>query len=78
MGIRPALLIVDAHQRMGDEDVKRLVSALPDTPLLLTVSALRVEVFESLRDRCAAYLTRPVSIGRIARVAADILESRDA
>lgn len=72
-GIRPALLLVDAGQRMSPEDVERLLTAFPDTPLVLSVSALRRKAFEPLRQRCAAYLVRPVSIGRIARAVAQAL-----
>jgi len=46
---------------------------LPDTPLVLIASALRRSAFDPLRKRCAAYLVRPVSIGRIAHTVAQLL-----
>jgi DNA-binding NarL/FixJ family response regulator len=72
-GSDPALTVVDAGQRMPPEDVERLMTALPDTPLVLSVSALRRAAFDPLRTRCAAYLVRPVSIGRIAQAVAQVL-----
>lgn len=72
-GIRPALLIVDAGQHIAPEDVERLMRAFPDTPLVLCVSALRRAAFDPLQSRCAAYLVRPVSIGKIAQAAAQTL-----
>nr|HID14661.1 hypothetical protein [Anaerolineae bacterium] len=72
-GVHPVLLVVDAGPQMPREDVERLMAALPDTPLVLSVSALRRAAFDPLRERCAAYLIRPVSIGRIARAVAQVL-----
>ena len=72
-GTQPVLLIVDAGQEMTREDVKRLIAALPDTPLVLSMSALRRAAFDHLRKRCAAYLVRPVSIGKIAQTVAQLL-----
>jgi len=76
-GIHPVLLIVDAGQQIPPEDVERLVLALPETPLVLTVSALRRAAFEPLQSRCAAYLVRPVSIGQIAQAAAATLSGAE-
>jgi DNA-binding NarL/FixJ family response regulator len=75
-GIHPALLVVDAGQQMTREDVERLAAALPDTPLVLSVSALRRTAFDPLREHCAAYLVRPVSIGRIAQAVAQVIAPR--
>jgi DNA-binding NtrC family response regulator len=74
-GSDPVLTVVDAGQQMSPEEVERLMTALPDTPLVLSVSALRRAAFDPLRDRCAAYLIRPVSIGRIAQAAAQVLSA---
>ena len=76
VGIDPALLIVDAGQQVTCAEVERLMDVLPDAPLVLSVSALRRTEFDPLRSRCAAYLVRPVSIGRIAQAAAQILQGR--
>ena len=73
IGIHPALLVVDASPEMSREDVERLMAALLDTPLVLCVSALRRAAFDPLRECCAAYLIRPVSIGRIAQVVAQLV-----
>lgn len=73
VGIDPALLVVDAGRAIGRQDVKRLVAAQPQTPLVLTVSAFRRADFAALRERCAAYLVRPVTIGRIAQAAVRLL-----
>jgi len=75
-GIDPALVIVDAGQQVTREEVERLMDAVPDTPLVLSVSALRRTEFDPLRSRCAAYLVRPVSIGRIAQAAAYVLQQQ--
>jgi DNA-binding NtrC family response regulator len=75
-GIDPALVIVDAGQQVTRAEVERLMDALPDMPLVLSVSALRRTEFDPLQSRCAAYLVRPVSIGRIVQAAAHILQSR--
>jgi DNA-binding NarL/FixJ family response regulator len=75
-GIDPALVIVDAGQQVTREEVERLMNAVPDAPLVLSVSALRRTEFDPLRSRCAAYLVRPVSIGRIAQAAAYVLQQQ--
>jgi hypothetical protein len=72
-GIEPALLVVDAGQQISREGLERLREAKRDAPLVAIVSRLRRDAFDSLRDCCAAYLLRPVSIGRIARVVAQVL-----
>jgi hypothetical protein len=72
-GIDPAVVIVDAGRRTSPKDVERLMATLPDVPLVLCVSALRRAAFDPLRSCCAAYLVRPVSIGRIARAARQVL-----
>jgi len=75
-GIDPALVIVDAGQQVTREEVERLMDAVPDAPLVLSVSALRRTEFDPLRSRCAAYLVRPVSVGQIAQAAAQMLQGR--
>lgn len=76
-GVDPALLIVDTGKRINREDVKRFLEAKRGTPLVLVVSVLRQAAFEALRDRCAAYLVRPVSIGRVAQAAVRVLNTKD-
>jgi DNA-binding NtrC family response regulator len=76
-GVQPVLLVVDAGQQMSPEDVARLMVGLPDTPLVLVASALRRAAFDPLRERCAAYLVRPLSIGAITQAAARILRDTD-
>ena len=76
VGIDPALVIVDAGQQVTREEVERLMDAVPDAPLVLSVSALRRTEFDPLRSRCAAYLVRPVSIGRIVQATAHLLQFR--
>ena len=66
-GVDPGVVVVDAAQRMGAEDVERLLAAKREVPLVLVVSRLRRDAFDGLRERCAAYLLRPVRIGEIAR-----------
>lgn len=73
-GVDPALLVVDAGQEMSRSDVKRLMEAHLGAPLVLTVSALRQKSFDALKDRCAAYLVRPISIGRIAKEASSLVD----
>ncbi len=75
-GVNPSLVIVDAGRKVTPEGVERLLDGLPGVPLLLIASALRRQAFEPLRKRCAAYLVRPVSIGRVARIAARVLVLR--
>ena len=72
-GVQPALLVVDAGPEMAVKDVERLLEGAPGVPLVLCVSALRRSEFDPLRERCAAYLTRPVSVGAIAQAAAQVL-----
>ena len=76
VGVQPALLIVDAGPEMAARDVEQLMEGVPGAPLVLCASTLRRLEFEPLRERCAAYLTRPVSIGEIAQAAARVLQSR--
>jgi len=75
-GIDPALVIVDAGQQVTREEVEQLMDAVPDAPLVLSVSALCRTEFDPLRSRCAAYLVRPVSVGHIAQAAAQMLQRR--
>ena len=76
VGLEPALLIVDAGQQLARAEVEQLMDALPDVPVVLIVSALARAAWEPLRSRCAAFLVRPVSIGRIAGAAAQALQGR--
>lgn len=73
-GVQPALLVVDAGPEMKAQDVERLMEKVPGVPLVLCVSALRRSEFDPLRERCAAYLTRPVSIGAITQAAVRALQ----
>lgn len=73
-GIKPVLLVVDAGQQIGREGLARLLEAEPGVPLVAIVSRLCRDAFDTLRDRCAAYVLRPVSIGRVARTVAQVLE----
>jgi hypothetical protein len=73
--IDPALMVVvDTGQRIDREDVERLMEAKTDVPLVAIASRFRREAFDTLRDRCANLLLRPVSIGKVARVVAQLLE----
>jgi hypothetical protein len=72
--IDPALVVVDTGQRIDREDVERLMEAKTDVPLVAIASRFRREAFDTLRDRCANLLLRPVSIGKVARVVAQLLE----
>lgn len=73
-GIDPVLLVVDAGQEIACEGVERLMEGSTGVPVAVIVSRLRRRTFDSLRDGCAAYLVRPVSIGRVARVVAHFLD----
>lgn len=73
-GVDPAVLVVDTGHQLSPQDVERLVEARRGTPLVLVVSRLRREGFQGLRDRAAATLVRPVSIGRVARTVIQVLE----
>ena len=73
VGVRPVLLVVDAGAEIPRADVERLLTALPGTPLVLVVSALRRPEFDPLRKRCVAWLVRPVSVIQIAQAAAQAL-----
>lgn len=77
-GACPLLLIVDAGAKMPAENVEDLLRRLPGVPLVLCVSALHRAAFDPLRSRCAAYLTRPASIGQIAQAAARALQDAKA
>ncbi|MGD9002209.1 MAG: hypothetical protein PVF04_06045 [Anaerolineae bacterium] len=72
--IDPALVVLDTGQRIDREDVERLMEAKTDVPLVAIASRFRREAFDTLRDRCANLLLRPVSIGKVARVVAQLLE----
>ncbi len=73
-GVDPVLLVVDAGQEIAREDVDRLLEVWLSGPVILVVSALLRPAFAPLRDRCAAFLTRPVSIGQIAEAAVHQLD----
>lgn len=72
-GVDPAIIVVDAGQRMAPGDVERLLEAKRSVPLVLVVSRLRQDAFRRLRGRCAAYLVRPVRIGAIAEATLSVL-----
>ncbi len=72
--VDPVVMVVDAGRRVEQEDVWRLLEAKREVPLVLVVSRLRREAFDGLRERCAAYLVRPVRIGAIAESVARVLE----
>jgi hypothetical protein len=72
-GINPAVVIVDAAQKIPPQDVEQIETTLPGAPLVLCVSALRRATFDPLHTRCAAYLVRPVSIGKIVQATRHVL-----
>jgi DNA-binding NtrC family response regulator len=72
--VDPVGMVVDAGRRVEPEDVRRLLEAKREVPLVLVVSRLRREAFDGLRERCAAYLERPVRIGTIVESVACVLE----
>ena len=71
----PVLMIVDTGADRAPRKAAALIEALPDTPVILVVSALRRAAVASLVERCAVCLTRPVSIGRIVDSAAAVLQA---
>jgi len=73
-GIDPVLVVVDLGQQIEREGVERLMEAKADALFVAIASRFRRETFDSLRDRCAAWLLRPVSVGRVAGVVAKLLE----
>jgi DNA-binding NarL/FixJ family response regulator len=72
-GVDPALMVVDTGQQLSAEDVERVMEAKREAPVVLVVSRLRREAFETLRGRATVILVRPVSIGRIARTVGEVL-----
>jgi hypothetical protein len=73
--LKPVLMIVDTGPRTRPEEIDALIEALPKTPVILVVSALRRAALAPLIERCAAYLTRPVRIGEIGDSAAAVLRA---
>jgi hypothetical protein len=73
-GIDPRAMVVDAGWGVGPDDVERLLEAKREVPLVLIASGLRRDMFDPLRNCCAAYLVRPVRIGTIARTVVEVLE----
>lgn len=72
-GLDPVLITVDTGEQMNHQDVERLIAARPDVLMTLIVSALRRATFDTLREHCAAYLVRPVSIGEIVQEAGRLI-----
>jgi hypothetical protein len=75
-GIDPALLVVDTGEQISCESLEQLLEARIGARFVVIGSRLHRHTFDSLRDRCDAYLLRPVTIGTIARVVVQILEGR--
>ncbi len=75
VGIDPVLLIVDVGQELTRQEIDRLLEVELRAPVILIVGAFLRSTFAPLHDRCAAFMTRPVSIGEIARNALRQLES---
>jgi hypothetical protein len=73
-GIHPILIVVDAGQAIGPADVERLLGAIVDVRLVIVASRFPHRDLEGLRNRCAAYLIRPVTIGRVAQIVCRVLE----
>lgn len=76
-GVDPSVVVVDAGQSMSAEDVETLLEANRDVPLVLVASGLRQKATDHVRDRCAAYLVRPVRIGTIAETVVDLVGVQD-
>ena len=74
--VDPAVMVVDAARGTRPEDVERLLAAKRKVPLVLIVSGLRRGAFDGLRERSAAYLVRPVSIGSVAGAIVETLEGQ--
>lgn len=69
VGLKPLLLIVDVGQEIARRDVERLLDVPLNAPVILIVGVFLRSTFTPLRDRCAVFMTRPVSIGDIAQQA---------
>lgn len=82
LSIAPAqlvLVIVDTGQAQGEigpAEIERLLSRLPGIPVILITSAFQQATLAQLGTHLAAYLTRPVSIGKVAETAKGILEEK--
>ncbi len=74
--VDPVLMVVDAGQGIGPDDVGRLLEAKRAVGSVLIVSRLRRDAFDDLRERCAAYLVRPVRIETIARTVVSVLKEQ--
>jgi hypothetical protein len=72
--VDPEVIVVEAGRGMGPDDVERLLEAIRAVPLVLIASGLRRGAFEGLRERCAASLVRPVSIGAVAQTVVGVLK----
>jgi hypothetical protein len=73
--LEPALLVVDTGEQIGCESAERLLDAKRETPAVAIVGRVRRHWFDGLRDRCDAYLLRPVTMGAIAETVAKMLDA---
>lgn len=76
-GIDPVLMVFDVDQQVPRSEIERAIAALPHTPLVLIVSALRRTALASLKEDCAAYLVRPIRIGEVAQKAIQTLKDEN-
>lgn len=65
--LTPALVVLDVtgDAEARSDQVHRLLEMLGDTPLVLLVGAYEVVTFAPLRDRVAAWLSRPLRLAHI-------------
>ncbi len=68
--VEPRLILIDVRDdpEAAASTVEHLLTLVPAVPLILVVDSIDRSAWEALRSRVAAWLARPITIGKILEI----------
>jgi DNA-binding NtrC family response regulator len=77
--IEPRLILIDVRDdpEATPNSVQHVLELVPDVPVILLVGSIDRSAWETLRSRVAAWLARPIKIGRIVQIVKQTLPLPD-
>jgi DNA-binding NtrC family response regulator len=77
--VEPRLILIDVRDdpEATPNTVEHLLTLVPAVPLILVVGSIDRSAWETLRSRVAAWLARPITIGKIVEIVKQTLPLPD-